>query len=280
MQKIGCYLQRISAFYNEIRNKDISIEINQSFFVLVKKLKETITNMPMRYIGGSISLNHYSIYKYYPSGKIQNSLKQNLSWLIKGFGYFSIPREYFEAFKVLGSFINGTDSIIFKWAEFSVTASGKKLSPEKVINEILKNPVTEREIKNSKELYKNLLKENGQVFCVWTGNHINTYDIHHLIPFSIFKNNDMWNLLPSQSSINNRKRDKIPTIQTLKNAEELIIYYWELIYNKQKDYFLDQVQVSLLGNLPKDKWQKSAFSQLINTSKYLIEIRGYEPWKL
>ncbi|WP_418887615.1 HNH endonuclease domain-containing protein [Leeuwenhoekiella marinoflava] len=32
----------------------------------------------------------------------------------------------------------------------------------------------------------------------------------HVIPFSVWKNNDLWNLLPAAAHINARKRDKIP----------------------------------------------------------------------
>jgi len=270
----------ISVFYNEIRTKDISPEINQHFFILTRKIKDTITSMPMKYIGRSISDDYYSIFKYRPGKPVKNTTKQNLQWMIKSFGHFAISKEYYDAFKILGSFLSGTDSILFKWAEFSVNASKQSISTEKALHEILKSPITDRDILNSKRLYNNLIKSNGLVHCVWTGETITNYDIDHIIPFSIFKNNDLWNLLPAKPVINNRKRDKIPSPEALNKAKDLIIYYWELICSKQQDSFLDQVQISLLGNLPKDNWQNGSFEQLVSTSKYLIGVRGYEGWKV
>ncbi|NBA88904.1 hypothetical protein GVN16_24225 [Emticicia sp. CRIBPO] len=275
----------ISVFYNEIRTKNISFEINQHFFILTRKIKDTITQMPMRYIGGSISEGEYPIFKYRAGKPVRNTTQQNLHWMIKSFGYFTIPKEYYEAFKILGGFLAGRDNILFKWAEFSVGASKisarkQKLSTEKALHEMLKGPITEREISNSKSHYKDLIKSNGQVHCVWTGETISKYDIDHIIPFSIFKNNDLWNLLPAKPAINNRKRDKIPSPEALNRAKDLIIHYWELICLKQQDTFLDQVQISLLGNLPKDNWQIDSFEQLVNTSKYLIGVRGYEGWRI
>lgn len=104
------------------------------------------------------------------------------------FGTFSIPIEYYNIFKILGSFINGQDSIMFKWAEFSVQTSKNNLSIDKVINKVLEGPITTRNIAESKRLYKNILQREGQVYCVWSGRKISNYDIDHLIPFSVLKN--------------------------------------------------------------------------------------------
>jgi CRISPR/Cas system Type II protein with McrA/HNH and RuvC-like nuclease domain len=139
--------------------------------------------------------------------------------LISSSGSFSIPLEYYEAFQVLGSFISGQDSILFKWAEFSVNASRKNLSIEKVVSEVLRNPITERDVNESKRIYKSILKKEGKVYCVWTGNAITSYDVDHMIPFSVWKNNDLWNLLPSQAKTNHQKRDKIPSADLIEKQK-------------------------------------------------------------
>jgi hypothetical protein len=106
-----------------LKNKGIPEDLQSDFFELTKKLRDTITKMPMKYIGRSISNEFYSIFNY-ENQTIRRSSTIDTETLIKNFGTFSIPFEYYEAFKILGSFINGQDSILFKWAEFSVNASG------------------------------------------------------------------------------------------------------------------------------------------------------------
>jgi hypothetical protein len=64
---------------------------------------------------------------------------------------------------MLGSFITGQDALLFKWAEVSVNASGKKLSIEKVINEVLRSPITARDILESKKIYTSILRKEGKV---------------------------------------------------------------------------------------------------------------------
>lgn len=271
-----------SALYNDLRNKGIPQDLQSVFLGLVKKIRDTITKMPMKYIGRSISNDFYSIFKY-ENQTIRSNSSVDFEILIKEFGTFSIPFEYYEAFKILGSFINGQDSILFKWAEFSVKASGDTLSIQSVLNEVFKSPVTKRDSELSKKLYTEILKKEGKIYCVWTGTIISSLseaNIDHVIPFSIWKNNDLWNLLPSNSIINNQKRDKIPTPEIIERQKSLIIDYWGIIHEHQSQRFQKEIQVALLGNQSFDSWKNSGISQLQNSCNYLIENRGFEGWKI
>lgn len=269
----------ISAFYNDISKKGIPDFVRNDFIVLIKQLYKTITTMPMKYIGRSISNDFYSIFKY---SKKVNKVKSDfidIEYLINNFGVFSIPRDYYEIFQLMGSFIGGQDSVLFKWAEFSVKASGKSIDFENVINDVLKSPITERDVIESKKIYNSILKNEGKVYCVWTGKSISKFDVDHLLPFSIWKNNDLWNLLPSNSVINNQKKDKIPSSDMIEKQKDLIIYYWELIYKNCNQRFKKEIQVSLLGNIKFENWQMSAINQLKHNSNYLICKRGFEAWE-
>jgi hypothetical protein len=268
-----------SSFYNDLKNKGIPEDLQTDFFELAKKLRDTITKMPMKYIGRSITNDFYSIFNC-ENQIIRRKSTIDIETLIKEFGTFSIPFEYFEAFKILGSFINGQDSILFKWAEFSVNASGNYLSVHKVLNEVLKSPITFRDIKESKKLYKQILQKEGNVYCVWTGRKIANYDIDHLIPFSVWKNNDLWNLLPSDSRINNMKRDKIPSPEIIERQKQLILDYWSVIYKYQSERFEREIQVALLGHNPFESWKNVSIAQIQRNCNYLIESRGFESWKI
>jgi len=267
-----------SVFYNDLRNRGIPQDQHENFFKLLKKLKATITSNPMKYIGRSFNTEYYSIFQYHPGLRIHKPKKIDLYYLLANFGEFSIPVEYYKAFQVLGSFIGGQDSILFKWAEFSVNASKNILPFEKVLTDVLKCPITEREIRESKKLYQTILKKDGKVHCVWTGTSIDTYDIDHLIPFSVWKNNDLWNLLPSSPKINNLKRNKIPSIDLIEKRKDLILYYWELIHKKLEDRFEREVKFTLIGDSSFENWQNPAIEKLKETCQYLITKRGFEEW--
>lgn len=269
-----------SAFYNDLKNKGIPKNLQADFFALAKKLKGTITNMPMKYIGRSISNDYYSIFQLESRSARRNTTEIDLEFLINTSGSFSIPFEYYEAFKILGSFISGQDSILFKWAEFSVNASGKNLSIEKVVNEVLKSPITKPDMNASKKIYNDILAKANFVDCVWTGEKIKKYDVDHVIPFSVWKNNDLWNLLPSRPITNNQKRDKIPSSAFIESRKKEIIHYWNLINANQSQRFQKEIRVALLGNNSSDNWQIAAIEQLQSSCNYLISNRGFEEWKI
>ena len=100
----------------------------------------------------------------------------------------------------------------------------------------------------------------------------------HLIPFSIWKNNDLWNLLPSKPQINNEKKDKIPSPILIENRKEMIVQYWELIFKGLPERFKKEIKVSLLGNSGFDNWQITTIKRLVETCNHLITIRGFEEW--
>jgi hypothetical protein len=149
-----------------------------------------------------------------------------------------------------------------------------------VVNEILKSPITQREVEESNKIYSNIIKNEGAVYCVWTRKPILKYDIDHLIPFSIWKNNDLWNLLPAQAKINNQKRNKIPSVKMIEKQKDLIVHYWELINKYQPERFQKEIRISLLGNKTELNWQITAINQLKDSYNFLITTRGYEEWNI
>ncbi|GAB1370197.1 hypothetical protein MASR1M45_02560 [Candidatus Kapaibacterium sp.] len=270
----------LSFFYNDLRNKSIPNIIKSEFLNLIKKIRDTIIRMPMKYIGRSISSDYYSIFNYNLNKMNSSDSQLNTKYLIENLGFFTIPLNYFEAFKVFGSFISGKDSILFKWAEFSVLASDKNLNLTNILEEVLKNPITDRDVSTTKKILKNLINESGEIYCVWSGKKLINYDIDHIIPFSIWKNNDLWNLLPALPTINNQKKDKIPSPDLIEKQKDLILHYWGIINNYQQDRFVQEMKLSLLGFSNILNWKNESIFQLKNICYNLINTRGYEEWKL
>jgi hypothetical protein len=269
-----------SAFYNDLKSKGFPVEVQVDFKALIKKLRATIIDKPMRHIGSSINNNEYSIFKIGNGASFGRTSVVDLEYLLSSCGSFSIPVEYFDAFKLLGSFIGGNDSILFKWAEFSSNVSKGDVKVEKAIHEILRSPITTRDVDESKKIYSQILQKEGEVRCVWSNLPIQKFDVDHVIPFTVWKNNDLWNLLPAKATINNGKRDKIPTPEQLTKSKELIFHYWDLMNLNQSLRFNREIKVTLLGSNQDKNWQQSALTQLQSSCHFLITQRGFEPWEL
>jgi hypothetical protein len=268
-----------SAFYRDFRNGQVPAGMHGILTELIRKIIHTVTAMPMKHIGQSVYGKHYAIFEYEKKALHQRHCVLDLNTLAIHAGSFSIPYEYYEAFRMLGSFIHGQDSILMQWAEFSAKASGDHLNVYRAVSEILREPVTEREILAAKKVYRNALEQEGEVTCVWTGEKLRTYDIDHMIPFSIWKNNDLWNLLPARASVNNSKRDKVPEPELVLRQADHICRYWTLMDSAYPTRFQSELQVALLGRQNDHYWQEAALSQLQKSCGFLINERGYTPWQ-
>jgi hypothetical protein len=272
---------RLSGFNNDLKRNGIPEELTSTIRSLGDKLYSTLRRMPMHYIGRSISSDYHSIYKpEIPKINRQFRGRIDSEFLVSSYGTFSIPKDYYDAFEILGSFIGGQDSILFKWAEFSVKASGNKLSLERVLGNLAQSPVSERDVKKSKELFQSILLKSGDTRCVWSGKKTSSIQVDHVIPFAIWKNNDLWNLLPAVPKINNSKRDKIPTPELIERQKGVILHYWELLDQTHHSRFQKEIKISLLGNESGANWKELAISQLKESCHFLIEKRGFDPWPL
>jgi len=267
-------------FYEDLKRNGIPKDIHEDFLILSNKIFKALTQMPMKHIGYSINHRHYSLFTFTPGYRKVRPYILDTNYLVECFGNFSIPIDYYQSFKMLGSFICGQDSLLFKWAEFSVRASRNHLSTEEVIIQVLKSPVSERDILHSKKIFESELTQTGNLFCVWTGDPITRYEIDHLIPFSVWRNNDLWNLLPTKKVVNNKKRDKIPTPDTIEKHKKEVFYYWEMLDRVEPAKFQKEIKISLVGNNSKSTWQEAAMDQLQRSCEYLISERGFEAWTI
>lgn len=269
----------LSSFNIDIRGNGIAANSNECFLRLAQKILATIKGMPMKHIGNSITGSHYSIFQKEENGRLNRTISANLKYLIDNSGTFSVPDEYFEAFRVLGSFISGRDSILFKWADFSVKASKKSLPMQEVLSKMLNEPVDERDVIQAKRFYQELIKKKGHLHCVWTGKPlIKNYHVDHMIPYSVWANNDLWNLLPALGTANGNKRDKIPSPDLIENRKYIIVECWEGLHEQYQERFQRELQVALIGNQLTDYWQDKAIEQLQASCRYLIHQRGFQAW--
>lgn len=273
----------LSVFYSEIIRGNLPDEMEDTVFQLCKKLRDTIKDQPMRYIGKSVNGTEYSIFKREETNiRLMQPDNMDVTFLIENFSCFSIPLDYFKVMELMGSFVTGMHSILINWAEFTVDKD-KSLNMHQVLETMLKSPQEARNVLLSEKIFKALNKRNGGLECVWSGSKItNDLNIDHVLPFSVWRNNDLWNLLPAKAAVNNRKRDKIPSIELLDHRKDRIISYWQIIRETEQVGFEKEMNVNLVTrqDLEQHNWENLAFSSLKEKSRYLIETRGFEAFNL
>ncbi|WP_457562526.1 HNH endonuclease domain-containing protein [Caminibacter pacificus] len=217
-----------SVIYYRYHNDKLDKTQKDILLKLFKEIRKIIKDNPMKYIGD----DNYEIFFDISNAKIKNLNYEEL-------GTFCIKEDIYNVFKYLGYNLLGLSTILKRWVDFTL-----RINPELNRNQIFNYMIYEvqdvlRDTHDIRKLFNNQIVE-----CVWSGKKIKYFDVDHIIPFSIYFNNDLWNLMPSDKKINNKKRDKIPTPELIEKRKDILIYYWK-IYKEKFSYFLKQREISL-----------------------------------
>lgn len=164
--------------------------------------------------------------------KAKDSLFLDLQTL-EQWGEFSLPESTWLAFNRYACWIEPV--LVSEWVKTMASYSGNAqyASPEKQFHlyqalNWLEPKRTTTEVRNRFEQLKQQLPKSDQIQCVWSAKSLQQkYDIDHSMPFARWPNNDLWNLLPTDSQINNQKSDRLPTEHKLKVSKDRIQHWWQ-----------------------------------------------------
>jgi SAM-dependent methyltransferase len=243
----------LSAFIATSRSRNLTSGEAELHNQLMSKLKHTIWNMPVRYAGGG---EDFSILQYDKAKKA-----------------VVMSADMWRELSLTGSWIQ--DATVLRWAELTSRLSKGALKPSTVIDCLLSCVEPEREVAVVRNVYNQLVDKQ----CVWTGESImRKFHVDHVIPFALWKNNDLWNLLPVLPAVNNEKRDRLPTQQILKASKERILNYWSNVRFLHSQRF-DREAVALCGALDTGNWENRLFSGMAEAVEITAVQRGVERWE-
>jgi SAM-dependent methyltransferase len=152
---------------------------------------------------------------------------------LQQWGEFSLPESTWMAFNRYACWIEPV--LVSEWVKTMAGYSGNAeyASPEnqyqlyQALN-WLEPKRTTVEVRNRFEQLKKQSPSSELMQCVWSAKSLKqSYDIDHSMPFARWPNNDLWNLLPTDSKINNQKSDRLPTEYKLKSSKERIQHWWQ-----------------------------------------------------
>ncbi|RUO34269.1 methyltransferase domain-containing protein [Aliidiomarina sanyensis] len=170
------------------------------------------------------------------------------------------------------------DSLILRWAELCSRFGDKlpNVTLGLVMDRLLEKPEVAREQSFARKIYL----EIGTPQCVWSEKSLrsNSMDIDHALPYSLWYNNDLWNLLPTHKKVNNQKRDRVPNNQVLLNAKDRIIEIWRCAHQIEPAVFEHEVTRSL-GEFVKSDWERPLFDHLKRKAEVAIFQRGAAEWR-
>ena len=272
----------ISVFYDDLTSGTIPEEILETTANLVSKIRYAVRDMSMRYLGSSQTGREYSVFHLEEKTKpFSKKSPLSIQTIIEKCGTYSISKELYLVFRELGGFIIGSGCISDKWVSFLHNLNHTNgISDAELRERFAEEPVLERNTRTAREVYLSQAKEK-HCSCVWSGKPIteDTLAVDHLIPFSVWKSNDLWNLVPADSKVNGKKSDMIPPRALLENRKEHIFACWDLLFTNCQQEFTAGLITRLLGTEPGTDWREQAFEKVCRISDHLINDRGCEEWK-
>ena len=269
----------ISEFYNDYLTNQIPSNLEKKLMSLFKKIRWLIQRYPMKHLGKSVYDNYYKVFK--PNKPLPDPRKPiSRDLLIEEFGTFSISLDYYRVFNVLGGYVIGDQSIITQWAKLTEKFTNQNPNFSEIQTLLMEYPVTERQVQKVRTYYETLLDVKG-LNCTWSGKPIHfpsELHIDHMFPFAKYRNNDLWNLVPTLKHVNSRKGDRIPSPKLLTRRRTLIHEHWEKMKSKYTAQFESEIKMSLIGYEQEIHSLNEIFTAILEKSKYLINFRRYKHW--
>ena len=240
------------AFHIDKMKMKLNASILRDIGALKVSIKKTLIKGPIRHAGG------YNIDPLLDYDRTSDSI--------------IIPENIWTELTMLGNWI--IDTTILRWAELTSKFSKGKMKPSSIIDLLLIEEKT-RQINDARIIYTGLT----DLRCTWTSDPIQRFEVDHVIPFSLWKNNDLWNLVPAKTSVNRDKSDRLVSDTQLIKSKDLLIHYWEQSVEKEEYRFLNEARILSGKKLNASNWKNELFNRLREAVEYTAIQRGIERWE-
>ena len=246
----------LNAFYCDWKAGRLSAEAARLFKRTRSLFQSIIHTMPAKYSGGG----HYSVFQY---DRFDRSLCLDVS--------------LWRELCLMGSWIS--DATVLRWAELTEVFARKEIKASLVIDRLLFSPDQGRNVSDAQKYFRSLSSRS----CVWSQRPLKPgkFDIDHAMPFSYWRNNDLWNLFPAASDINSAKSDMLPTYGQLRQSQTTIIGYWQGLNSALGERFEREAQ-TLLGRdtFQRKNWEALLFSRFVEAFEVTAAQRGAARWEM
>ena len=172
---------------------------------------------------------------------------------LAAFGEMLVPTHLWRALQRFDMWIE--PALISEWIRlirFYAFRQGRTLE-DAHIAEAMTWADLSRDVRAAREQAQRLLTAD-ELYCVWSGKHLSadSFDVDHCFPWVAWPCGDLWNLLPAHRAVNQReKRDRLPSDQILRVAQDRIMTWWHSAYHQDTDKVLaERFTLEAAASLP------------------------------
>lgn len=269
----------LDAFHSAFLRNELTPRQKSAVDATLNKIAATIVVGPVTHAGGALEEDvpfFTHVGRQTARGKCATT-----QGAIDHLGRIHFRAEVWRELCLVGHWIG--EAILLRWAELTHEITGKAVPVATVLEKLLVRPETKRDVDLASSLYASF----ANLQCVWTGQALRPtgtdgkgFVVDHVIPFSLWHNNELWNLLPAAAKVNGEKSDRIVTRNTLRAAEERVIHDWQEVRRREPCRFDAEVSRTLLGrNAPESQWERPAFAALLDAVELVAIQRGVPRWE-
>jgi len=202
----------------------------QGLHQALKEAVRTITEMPAHYMTYP---NGSQILKVVRHSRLPTPTDLLIdATYLESFGQLLIPKTIWLALLRFDVWIE--PALIAEWIRLMkgyANGQGRSLNDAEIAVAMAWSDPT-RDVTTARQRAIELLTSQD-LFCIWTGKRLteSSLDIDHCFPWSAWACDDLWNLMPSDRKGNqHQKRDRLPSAEILKSAEERVQEWWDTAY--------------------------------------------------
>ncbi len=245
----------------------------------LNKIAATIITGPVTHAGGA--LDRADDFFSHTGAQTARGRCFTSQALVRHLGRIHFRAEIWRELCLVGHWIG--EAILLRWAELTHVFTDRTVPIATVLEKLLVRPESKRDVAMIRGLYAGF----STLECVWTqqrlratGTDGNSLALDHVIPFSLWHNNELWNLLPAAKAVNREKSDRIVTRAALRASEGRIIGSWQAIRRHEPCRFDQEISRTLLGrNAPETAWEHPAFNALLDAAEMVALQRGVPRWE-
>lgn len=247
----------LSSWQAAVSRGGLPQEVRRAHAAALSAIAQAIRSGPVKHSGGSIEGG--AVFDY-----------------DKGSRSVVMPAEIWRELTLLGHWI--VDAVIVRWAALTERFAGRAgVNSGDVLPLLLARPSSER----MTDLARSVFRKTGVDRCTWSGRplHVLSFDVDHVIPFALWANNDLWNLVPADPEVNMQKSDRLPGTELMLARRGEVVRHWDILRDAMPQAF-DADAAHLLGRKPAGylDWRDELFGCLRQAVEITALQRGVERW--
>lgn len=186
---------------------------------MLRRLRTAIFSGPVTHAGGALS-----------SGRLFARDGQHVV----------MPGALWRELSLLGHWLG--DALVVRWAELIGRFAGDDGAVERALPWLLPPGFDEA---RDTQVVRDIFRDDAA--CVWTDRRLTRETLHidHVLPWSLWHNNDLWNLVPASRKANLSKSDQLPERRFLKVRKPVFKDTWARTESHARDRFRREAQAQL-----------------------------------